>query len=99
MLTPSQPFSTEALSEDLCVFRLSKAEHHEVGVIAMQGIPNPRKCNPLEPGRTEEVRPNSRLAASAGAWCIPRYVVCFQRGGGGPSGAARGGPPLLLPSM
>jgi hypothetical protein len=38
MLAPSQPFPIEALSEDLCVFRLSKAERDEVGVIAVQGV-------------------------------------------------------------
>jgi hypothetical protein len=33
-----QPLPTEALSKSLRIFRFSKAEHHEVAVIAAQGV-------------------------------------------------------------
>jgi hypothetical protein len=40
---PSQSLSPEALGKSLRIFRLGKAEHHEVAVIAAQGVPERRR--------------------------------------------------------
>ena len=38
-----QPLPIKALGKGLCVFRFSKAEHHEVAVIAAQGVRERRR--------------------------------------------------------
>ena len=35
---PRQTLPTEAIRKSLCIFRLSKAEHHEVAITLAQGI-------------------------------------------------------------
>jgi hypothetical protein len=76
-LPQGQPLSAEAFGKGLCVFWLSEAEHHEVSVIAAQGVLRVRRYDTGTQKITSLfLRPRTFSAGTAIRWLIALLVLC-----------------------
>src|SRR5262245_5965307 len=66
---PWQAISPEPLSERLRVFRLAKAEHHEVGIVATEVIRRRATDRLSAKSRTASFLMPRTLSAASATWC------------------------------